>query len=362
MKKLHATLLLTFLMLLLLPTSITRIAAGEEEQENVKNSKAPMVYFDWPFDAKKAQSRQEQTSKAIGMSVEMTNSLGVKLRLIPAGEFMMGSSENEKEHQKDEVPIHRVRITKPFYLGAYEVTLGEFRQFIEATNYKTDAEKDGRGGWGYTGNDKKPFRRSPKYTWRHTGFEQSEKHPAVNVSWNDAVEYCKWLSKKEGKSYRLPTEAEWEYACRAGTQTPFYHGTDKSELAKVGNVSDAAFVAKFSKWMKVNEVDRLKMGSAKHTDGYIFTSPVGKFRANSFGLFDMHGNVWEWCSDWDKKDYYKDSPKDDPQGPADGTYRIRRGGSWLHSPTFSRSARRRRYKPNSRNSPIGFRIVLEAEE
>ena len=128
-------------------------------------------------------------------------------------------------------------------------------------------------------------------------------------------------------------------------------------MAGVGNVSDATANAKFAVWIKISEVDRLKMGTATHSDGYVFTAPVGRFRANAFGLYDMHGNVWDWCADWDDADYYQDSPTDDPTGPAEGSSRIRRGGSWLHSAKYARSAQRRRYPPDGRNSPIGFRVV-----
>ncbi len=110
----------------------------------------------------------------------------------------------------------------------------------------------------------------------------------VNVSWNDAVAFCKWLSKKEGNTYRLPTEAEWEYACRAGTTTRYYSGDDPETLAKVGNVADATAKAKFPDWKY----------TIKASDGYVFTSPVGSFQPNAFGLYDMHGNAWQWCADW----------------------------------------------------------------
>ena len=181
---------------------------------------------------------------------------GVKLELvlIPAGEFKMGSSESaeataaffnktygkdlvQADWFKDEHPQHRVRITKPFYLGTYHVTRGQFRQFVADTAYKTDAEKGERpGAYGWN-PDKKEFGFNEKYSWRNAGFEQSDEHPVVNVSWNDAVAFCKWLSKKEGKTYRLPTEAEWEYACRAGTTTRYYSGDDPETLAKVGGVA-----------------------------------------------------------------------------------------------------------------------------
>ena len=245
---------------------------------------APTVYSSWPFDASEARRRQGETAQTIGRPIEMANSIGMKLRLIPAGAFMMGSPEDEKGRGNDEGPVHRVRITKPFYLGVYEVTVGQFRKFVDATGYKTEAETDGKGGWGYTGTEEKPFKQDPKYTWRDTGFSQSADSPVVDVSWNDAAAFCEWLGRKEGMAYRLPTEAQWEYACRAGTLSRYSHGDAAEGLAEVGNVSDTTANKKFALWMTISAVDRQKMGTAKHSDGYVFTAPVGRFRANAFGL------------------------------------------------------------------------------
>ena len=198
-----------------------------------------------------------QQSKAAKGEKQITNSVGMKLTLIPAGEFMMGSGESAEDTAaffnktygenllkaddfKNEHPQHRVRITKPFYLGTYHVTRGQFRRFVKDSGYKTDAEKGDRpGAWGRDAA-KRAFRFNTDYSWRNAGFAQTDDHPVVNVSWNDAVAFCKWLSKMEGKTYRLPTEAEWEYACRAGTTTRYYNGDDPETLAKVGNVADAA--------------------------------------------------------------------------------------------------------------------------
>ena len=158
---------------------------------------------------------------------------GVKLEmvLIPAGSFVMGDNMG----LDDEKPVHKVTITKPFYLGQYEVTVEQFRRFVEATGYATDAEKgtgfQGAFGWN---RDTMEFKMNEEYSWRSTGFAQLDTHPVVNVSWNDAMEFCKWLSRKEGKTYRLPTEAEWEYACRAGTTTPYSHGDDPEGVGEGG--------------------------------------------------------------------------------------------------------------------------------
>ena len=174
----------------------------------------------------------------------------------------------------------------------------------------------------------------------------------MNVSWNDAVEFCKWLSEKEGREYRLPTEAEWEYACRAGTTTRFYCGDDEDKLLSIGNVADAM----------LRKIYERATWALEGEDGYAFTAPVGKFRANSLGLYDMHGNVWEWCQDWYAKDYYGNSPENDPTGPAMGSSRVIRGGSWNYDPGFCRSANRSRDTPGDRSSNLGFRVARVSAE
>ncbi len=286
----------------------------------------------------------------------------MKMVLIPAGEFMMGSSESAEELAKAfaawnatpesfkaEYPAHRVRITKPFYLGAHEVTVGQFRKFVDDSGYKTDAEKDGKGGSGYKNG--KPDGQKPEYHWRNAGFEQTDEHPVVNVSWNDAVAFCEWLSRKEGKTYRLPTEAEWEYACRAGSTTRYWCGDDPETLMYVGNVADAAAKAKFPEWK----------WTIQNSDGYVFTAPVGRFRANAFGLYDMHGNALEWCADWYGEDYYGKSPADDPTGPTTGAQRVFRGGCLRNTAGDCRSAARNVIHPRFRDYFLGFRLCRVAE-
>jgi len=303
--------------------------------------------------------------KTTGGTNQITNSIGMKLTLVPSGEFMMGSKESAEntaaffqknygtdfwtaDFFKNEHPQHRVRITKPFYLGTYHVTRGQFRQFVAATAYKTDAENDERpGGWGWDPDMKEwGFAFNPKYSWLNTGFEQTDEHPVVNVSWNDAVAFCKWLSGKEGKSYRLPTEAEWEHACRAGTTTRYYSGDDPETLAGVGNVRDATAKAKFPDWKYC----------IKASDGYVFTAPVGKFKPNAFGLYDMHGNASQWCADWYSERYDNRSLADDPTGPDSGNYRVLRGGAWNDGP-ITRSATRSCYSPGFRLNNAGFRVA-----
>ena len=298
------------------------------------------------------------------LAADLGGGVKMELVLIPSGEFMMGSRESAEATAaffkktygddllraaffKDEHPQHRVRITKPFYLGTYHVTRGQFRQFVADTSYKTDAEKAEKpGAYGWD-PDNKEFGFNERYSWRNAGFEQTDEHPVVCVSWNDAEEFCKWLSKKESRTYRLPTEAEWEYACRAGTTTRYYSGDDPETLATVGNVADAAVKAQFPDWTY----------TLKASDGYVFTAPVGKFKPNAFGLYDMHGNAWQWCADRYGADYYAASPVDDPTGPASGNDRVFRGGSWYDGPFNSRSANRDRFAPVDRLGDSGFRVA-----
>jgi formylglycine-generating enzyme required for sulfatase activity len=180
--------------------------------------------------------------------------------------------------------------------------------------------------------------------------------PAVNVSWNDAVAFCRWLGRKEGKVYRLPTEAEWEYACRAGTTTRFYNGDDPRNVSEIGNVDDG-----WVHHLDAPHKEFFNPGVKATRDGVAFTSPVGRFRPNRFGLYDMVGNAAEWCSDWYDKDYYASSPTDDPQGPEFGSYRVIRGGGWYcGEPLSSRSGSRKPGKSNAWNPfVIGFRVLYE---
>jgi formylglycine-generating enzyme required for sulfatase activity/serine/threonine protein kinase len=275
-----------------------------------------------------------------------TNSIGMKLVLIPAGEFLMGSPESDPSAESPEKPQHRVWITRPFNLGVTEVTRGQFRRFVDDAGYQTEAEKDGKGGFGWN-EETNRFDQNARYTWRTPGFDQTDEHPVVSVSWNDAVAFAQWLSRKEGKSYRLPTEAEWEYACRAGTTTRFSNGDNEADLVAVGNVADGTAKEKHPDWT----------GAIAARDGYVYTAPVGRFQANAFGLYDMHGNVWEWCSDGYAADYYQRSPANDPSGDF-GAAPVIRGGSWFREPLVSRSASRLRFRLGARYGHIGFRVAL----
>ena len=266
---------------------------------------------------------------------------------IPGGTFEMGDTRNEGE--EDEKPTHKVTLSS-FFMGKYEVTVQQFSEFVAATNYETDAEKYGGSNiWNGNGWDKKAG-----IDWRKDASGKKiadKKHPVVHVSHNDAVEFCKWLSKLEGGTYRLPTEAEWEYAAGGGQRHFRYAWGDKLPKEKVENLSDEV-AAKAFNWTK-NE----KNVYLNYDDGYAYTSPVGVFSANLFGLYDMTGNVSEWCSDWYDKTYYTGSPSTNPLGASSGTYCVLRGGSWSTDPQYCRVAFRNNRIPSNRNNNVGFRIV-----
>lgn len=298
---------------------------------------------------------------------EITSSIGMKLVRIPAGEFMMGNEasfealraafpEMPRNHFNVASPSHRVRITKPFYLSVHEVTVGQFRRFVEDQKYKTEAERDSNGGYGYNVDVPRMHFNASHFMWRNSGWDQSDNHPVVNVTWNDAIAFCEWLTRKEGLSYRLPTEAEWEYACRAGAQTRYSTGDESASLEGVANVADQSNETIPGESLQRNS----EFPYFTFDDRYTFSAPVGKFKPNRFGLYDMHGNVSEWCSDWFDRRYYESAPTEDPPGPARGTERVVRGGAWCHSPHYLRSAFRLRAEPKWRTDFIGFRVARSA--
>jgi formylglycine-generating enzyme required for sulfatase activity len=243
-------------------------------------------------------------NKRVELAEAFTNSIGMKLVFIPAGEFLMGSPGSEKDRQDDEQQ-HRVRIMKPFYLGVTEVTQGQWEAVM------------GTRPWS-----------------RKDYVKEGSDYPATYLSWDDAVRFCQRLSTKEGGTYRLPTEAEWECACRGGSTSVYHFGDDASRLGDYAWFADNAY--------KLKEM---------------YAHQVAQKKANAFGLHDMAGNVWEWCADWYDKDYYAGSPPDDPKGPASGSLRVLRGGCWFYGPGLCRSADRGRHSPVNRHLFLGFRVA-----
>ena len=272
-----------------------------------------------PFDEKTAKQHQAAWAKHLKVPVLWTNSIGMRFALIPPGEFDMGSTVEEvarllqeakarKEpgwyiaRLPSEAPKHRVRITRPYYAGIYEVTQAEYERVM--------------------GTNPSQFKGNPI-------------RPVEEVSWHDAAEFCRRLSeapkeKTAGATYRLLSEAEWECACRAGTTTRFSFGDDADVLGQYA-------------WWRNNSGDS--------------TQPVGQLRPNAFGLFDMHGNVWEWCADWHAVDDYTKVSAEDPVGPDSGSARVLRGGSWNDDfPGPFRGVYRNSNGPDRRYYGWGFRV------
>lgn len=270
--------------------------------------------------------------------------IGPEMVVIPAGHFLMGSLESEAGRDKDEGPQHEVSVKK-FALGKTEVTVGEFRRFVRATSYKTEAERDVGAQGCNTLEDGKWDWHAGRY-WDNTGFKQSDKQPVACISWNDAKEYVKWLSSSTGNSYRLPSEAEWEYAARAGSTTARYWGNNPDDACRYANVADQTTNGGQS-W------------PTKHNckDGNWFSAPVASYTANAFGLYDMIGNVWEWVEDC-SHDSYSGAPVDGRVWAGGNcSVRVLRGGSWLNKPDDARSAIRNWGGASSRGGFYGFRLA-----
>jgi sulfatase modifying factor 1 len=268
--------------------------------------------------------------------------------VIPEGRSLMGSPKEEPGRKDTEGPQHRVTIARSYALGKHEVTVGEFKRFMQATRYQTAAERDPDRGIRVWDEEKNEWARSRGKSWRNPGFTQDDSHPVVGVSWNDALAYVDWLAKQTGQAYRLPSEAEWEHAVRAGTTTARFWGGDANQACAYANVGDRSLKSSRPKWPYViHECE----------DGFLETAPVGRFAANRFGLHDMIGNVWEWTQDcWN--DSYTGAPWDGlpwPQG--DCGRRVVRGGSWYDPPEFARAAFRNWSGPGLRGSNLGFRLA-----
>ena len=256
-----------------------------------------------PLSTAQAKECQQAWAKHLDLPVETANSLGIKLSLIPPGDCTMGSPPDEEWHRDDEV-LHRVTLTKAFYMGTTEVTQGQWKAIMG----------------------------------ENPSFFEDDDLPVETVTWEQAAEFCRKLSRKEGKTYRLATEAEWEYACRAGTTTAFHTGPTITP-------------------QQSNYDGTYKYGDGPKGPFRETTTAGNTFAPNAWGLHDMHGNVWEWCADW-----YAEYPKGnatDPTGPSEGTTRIFRGGCWINFPAVCRSANRAKVPPVSWNFHLGFRVVRE---
>ncbi len=253
----------------------------------------------------------------------MSCSTNEDLVYVKGGIFEMGSLSD----WEDERPVHKVRLTG-FYMSKYEVTIAKFEKFINATGYQTQDEKDGKGYILHNGN----LEDAEGVNWRHDihgRIQKNKQNPVTRVSWEDANAYCIWLSKKTDRPYRLPTEAEWEYAARGGAESDNHKYSGSNNLNEVG-------------W-DATSGDR--------------THPVGQKMPNELGIYDMSGNVYEWCSDWYDKDYYSNSPRINPTGHEKGFQKVFRGGSWYYHAETCRVAYRVKSSPKSTSYDRGFRVV-----
>ena len=278
-----------------------------------------------PPDTASEESRREKDNSDTAPTV--TNSIGMKLVLVKPGIFLMGSPPSEAERRDDE-DQHEVEITRPFYVGVYEVTQEQYERVMG--NNPSFFSPTGGGKARVKGMDTRQF-------------------PVESVSWEDAVEFCRRLSalpeeKANERAYRLPTEAEWEYSCRGGPffknpSPPFYFGNSLSST-------------------RANFEGNLPYGGA--AKGVYLERPtkVGSYPPNALGLYDLHGNVFEWCADWYDAEYYKRSPRQDPQGPENGEHRVSRGGSWFMNGRYCRAAYRANYAPGDRDNDNGIRVVF----
>jgi formylglycine-generating enzyme required for sulfatase activity len=273
--------------------------------------------------------------------------------VVPAGGFVMGSPLSEEERQYDEGEQHSVEIGRDFFVGKYEVTVGEYSTFVTDANYN-----DGDGCFVRTelptsvirvptdDGSMPGWRKDPDLGWQNPGFAQGEDHPVTCVSWLDAHAYAEWLSSKTGSAYRLLSDAEWEYAARAGTTTARHWGELAAQGCIYANGADLTLQPEYPEWPIAN-----------CDDGYVYTAPVGSFSANDFGLHDTLGNALEWVGDcWTE---VHDTNVSTAVLDGDCSRRALRGGSWYDGPKMLRAANRYGYSQIGNNYSLGFRIAKE---
>lgn len=275
--------------------------------------------------------------------------------LLRGGTYTMGVPPGEEERETVPVdlrgrsqPLTRVTIQPGLGMAARPVTRGEFADFVAATGYAP-----GNGCWTFvnTGSSYE-YLEEPDLDWRNPGFPQTDSHPVVCVNWGDANAYAGWLSARTGKTYRLPSEAEWEYAARAGTTGARFWGDAQSLACQFANVLDLTLAAALN-------LDRRPQFAFRCNDGFVHTAPVGSFRPNQFGLYDMLGNVWQWTADCLNPDLTTQSGDGSARLTGDCTTRMMRGGSWGHLPWHVRAGNRARGNAADRFTFAGFRLVRE---
>ena len=260
--------------------------------------------------------------------IDLGEGVSIELVRVPKGQFTQGSPESEQGREVDEV-AREVILSSDFYLSTTPVTVGQFRRFVVETNHKTEAESGPSGGFGVVGGE---LVQQPQFNWRNPGYAQTDEHPVTIVTFVDATAFLNWLSGKSGRTMILPTEAQWEYACRAGSSSRFYNGDDDTAMDAIG-------------WSQKNAPSS--------------PMPVKQKQPNAFGLYEMSGNVYEWCQDI--YNLYPPESASDPlqlQGqPGEKVRNVLRGGSWMRLPKRCRSAARYRATPGTRNAENGFRVA-----
>jgi formylglycine-generating enzyme required for sulfatase activity len=284
---------------------------------------------------------------------QIENSFGMQFNYIPAGSFMMGSPEDEVGRYDSE-SLHKVILTKGFYMQTTHTTVRQWRDFVEQTGYKTQAEISEGAFATRLDNDCKVDK---DFYWDNPGYEQEEDFPVSCISWIDVQVFAKWLNQQEEAVYRLPSQAEWEYSCRAGTTTAFNFGDEiTTDRANHLDRSLADYKENYRLTTLNPDGDKLDLRPC----------PVGSFAPNAWGLYDMHGNLWEWCQDrcrvyHDIEYFWVDNWLDGIKDPVSeyGPLRMARGGSWNYYPTFCRSAHCIAYDENESYNYLGFRLVRE---
>jgi sulfatase modifying factor 1 len=260
------------------------------------------------------------------------------MMVLPAARFKQGFAATDRGSVSYEKPQHWVDIIRPFAMSTDLVTVEEYRQFVDATGRATQGCDTYDGSWKYR----------PENNWQNPGFAQSALHPVTCVSWNDAVAYAQWYSAKAGHQYRLPSASEWEYAARAGSETVYPWASNGANACAYANVADASAARQYPGWV-----------AFACDDGYANTSPVGSFKANSFGLNDMLGNVFQWTLDCWHADY-RGAPVDgSARTDGDCSERELRGGSWFTSPSYVRANYRNHFASDYRTSSVGIRLTRE---
>lgn len=270
--------------------------------------------------------------------------------LVPSGTVTIGSSEHAAYRRPGERPLQTLTIDTAFALGKYEVTVGQYRVFVEATGHKAQPTVvQGRTLAGCNYYDGATYGYVADHSWKSPGYAQREEDPVVCVSWSDAVAYAQWLAGQTGRPYRLPSTSEFEYGLRAGSKTPWFWGTNPDEACEYANIGDRSFRNLFPRRPQFDCEDQ-----------YVFTAPVGRFKANGFGLHDMLGNVWEWTQDcW--HDDMSGSPLNGSawldSGGGDCEFRVPKGGSWISGPGWARASARSKDGRHYRSFMLGFRVA-----